>query len=91
MGKRYRGRALPDDPEEQNRVLASLSGAAPGRAGRDQPATRMKPQAASSAPAELRAVDRAARTRRVTVTEDQLIATPFVFEFTDELLAELSR
>lgn len=26
----------------------------------------------------------------ITVTEDQLIATPFVFEFSDELLAELS-
>jgi len=26
----------------------------------------------------------------INVTEDQLIATPFVFEFSDELLAELA-
>ena len=88
--KRYSGPPLPEDPEAQERVLESyrvqrqdVKDAINQLLGRD-PEQHRPPRLSWEPLIEL--LDR----EGITVTEDQLLATPFVFEFSDELLAELS-
>ncbi len=87
--KRYSGPPLPDDLEEQNRVLEGyrlqrqdVEDAINQLLGRD-PEQHRPPRLSWDLLIEL--LDQ----HGITMTEEELIATPFVFEFSDKLLAEL--
>ncbi|MFZ1993770.1 MAG: hypothetical protein WAU75_06645 [Solirubrobacteraceae bacterium] len=88
--KRYAGPPLSDDPSEKRRTLddyrlqrRDVQDAINQLLGRDPEQARLR------ALGWKRLIDRLAREHIIT-TEQQLIATPFRFEFSDELLAELT-
>jgi hypothetical protein len=89
IGKRYSGPPLPEDPDEQHRALEQyratrrdVEDAINQLLGRD-PEQHRPPRLSWEPLIELLA------TRGITANKDELIATPFVFEFSQGLLAEL--
>jgi hypothetical protein len=87
--KRYSGPPLPDDPLEQERALANyrvtrrdVEDAINQLLGRD-PEQHRPPRLSWEPLIELLAG------HGITVTDDDLIALPFTFEFSEQLLAEL--
>jgi hypothetical protein len=88
--KRYSGPPLPEDPEAQRRGLEryrvqrqDVEDAINQSLGRD-PEQHKPPRLSWGPLIELLAQE------GISMSEEQLIATPFVFEFSDQLLAELS-
>jgi hypothetical protein len=84
-----RGPRLPEDPEDRRQMREShrlerrdVQDVINSVLGRDP--DHIRPFALSWGPL-IDLLDR----KGITVTEDELIATPFVFEFSDALLAEL--
>lgn len=87
--KRWRGLPLPTDPDEQLRVLDSyclqlydIEDAINSRFGRDP--EQMSPPRLGWEP-----LIRALRDEGIHVYEGELIDLPFVFEFSERLLAEI--
>jgi hypothetical protein len=87
--KRYSGPPLPDDPDQRDRALENyrvtrqdVEDAINQLLGRD-PEQHRPPRLSWEPLIELLAG------HSITVTDDDLIALPFTFEFSDQLLAEL--
>jgi hypothetical protein len=87
--KRYSGLPLPDDPDQRDRALENyrvtrqdVEDAINQLLGRD-PEQHRPPRLSWEPLIELLAG------HSITVTDDDLIALPFTFEFSDQLLAEL--
>jgi hypothetical protein len=88
--KRYTGPPLPDNPSEKRRALdhyrlqrRDVQDAINQLLGRDPEEPR--PRALS-----WNHLIESLRREHIVTTEAQLIATPFLFEFSDELLADLA-
>jgi hypothetical protein len=88
--KRYSGPPLPEDPDAKRQTLAGYrvqrrdaEDIINSVLGRDS--EQIRPFSLSWDPL-IELLDR----NGISVTEEELIATPFVFEFSDELLAELA-
>jgi hypothetical protein len=88
--KRYSGPPLPDDPDEQHHALEQyrvtrrdVEDAINQLLGRDREQHR-PPRLSWEPLIELLA------SRGITASEDELIATPFVLEFSESLLTELA-
>jgi hypothetical protein len=87
--KRYTGPPLPDDPDEAKLLLMAYSvqrqdveDAVNQMLGRDPEQQRLPRRGWGSLAKSLRA-------ESIEISEDDLLAAPFVFEFSDELLGEL--